>query len=92
MRNIQNILMTCWLLGERSLPFWLLFSLFMLIKDQLMIVFMINWSTKAKSYAVHLFEEGTKGYLNASGHMTKVAVTSIYSKNKMSSSLEPEVK
>ena len=24
LENIQNILMTCWLSGERSLPFWLL--------------------------------------------------------------------
>ena len=39
------------------------------------------WPIKAIFYVEHLWEGGTKVYINGPGHMTKIAATSIYGKN-----------
>ena len=50
------------------------------------------WPIKAKFYVEPPWEGGTKVCINGPGHMTKMAVMSIYGKKlKKSSSLEPEV-
>ena len=66
---MQIILTTCWLSGERPLPFGILVQISSSETTQ---------PIKAKFRVEHPWEGGTKVCINGPGHMTKMAVMPIY--------------